>query len=74
MVDDENNTLAYNRSNDKDEIVVAFNKSNQAKVLEIPVAKDGTYKDLLNGTSFQSEQEKLKVELGGMKAVILKIR
>jgi cyclomaltodextrinase / maltogenic alpha-amylase / neopullulanase len=72
LVDDENNTLAYNRSNDKAEIVVAFNKSNEPKVLKIPVTKDGNYKDLLNEKSIQSEQGKLKIELEGMKAVILK--
>ncbi len=72
LVDDENNVLAYSRNNDKDEIVVVFNKSKQTKLLEIPVTKKGVYKDLLNGNSIQSEEGKLKIELEGMKAVILK--
>ena len=72
LVNDENNTLAYSRSNKETEMVVAFNKSNETKTLEIPVGKNGVYQDLLNKKSFQVEDGKLKVELEGMKAIILK--
>jgi cyclomaltodextrinase len=73
LVDDTNNALAYTRSDNADEIVVAFNKSNETKTLEIPIKKEGNYKDVLSDKSFQSENGKLKVELEGMKAIILKL-
>jgi len=72
LIDDTNNTLAYNRSNGQTEIAVAFNKSSEAQILEIPVTKEGLYNDLLNEKSFQTENGKLKVELAAMKAIILK--
>lgn len=73
LADDKNNTLAYSRSDDATEIIVAFNNSKEQKQLEIPVNKDGNYVDLLNpDRQFQSKNKKLLLVLEATKAIILK--
>jgi glycosidase len=72
LTDDIKNVLAYSRSNSDAEIIVVFNKSVKEQELEIPVKNDGAYLNLLNESSIQSKNGKIKVKLEGMKAVILK--
>jgi cyclomaltodextrinase / maltogenic alpha-amylase / neopullulanase len=73
LVDDTNNTLAYSKSSESTEIIVAFNKSTGKKHLEIPVVKDGSFYNLLNPNDrVKSKKGKLIFELDGLKAIILK--
>lgn len=72
LVDDENRTFAYNRTNESDEIVVAFNKSEATKTLTIPVENNGQYYNALsNKQVINSDQNSLQVELGAEQAMIL---
>ncbi len=72
LVDDENRTLAYNRILESDEIVVAFNKSESKKVLQIPVSNGGKYINALDhNLIYNSENGFINTELDATKAIIL---
>lgn len=71
LVDDENRTLAYSRKNESREIIVAFNKSDEVKTIEIPVNFEGAYIDALNENHFKVENSKLVFDLDSTKAIIL---
>jgi len=72
LADDENNTFAYSRIYQEQEIVAAFNKSTVQKTLEIPVKKNGAYKNALNENEvFEAKNGILKIELEQHKAIIL---
>ncbi|MEN8122874.1 MAG: alpha-amylase family glycosyl hydrolase, partial [Bacteroidota bacterium] len=72
LADDENNTLAYIRNYQGQEIVAAFNKSTEQKTLKISVKKNGTYKNALNESEvFEAREGVLTIELIGEKAIIL---
>ncbi len=72
LVDDKNSTLAYTRSDDKSQIVVAFNNSDDTKTLEIPVAGGSEFIDLLDNKTYIAKQKALKIELEEHTAIILK--
>jgi glycosidase len=72
LIDDENRTLAYNRKNESDEIVVAFNKSESAKSLHIPVTNNGKYYNALdNKMIYNSESGFIDIEMEPTNAIIL---
>ena len=72
LIDDDNRTLAYNRTYDSNEIIVAFNKSESVKLLHIPVNNDGSYKDALNNKYiYVSVNGFLNIELESTKSIIL---
>lgn len=72
LADDKNNTLAYSRNYGGQEIVAAFNKSLEQKTLEIPVKKNGIYKNALNENEiFEAKDGVLEVKLKGEKAMVL---
>lgn len=72
LVDDENRTFAYNRTYEKHEIVVAFNKSEKPKKIAIPVENNGQYYNALrNKQVIHSEENNLPIELGAEQAIIL---
>ncbi len=72
LIDDENRTLAYNRKNESDEIVVAFNKSESAKLLHIPVTNNGEYYDALNDIQIYSSKDGfIDIEMEPTNAIIL---
>ncbi len=72
IADDENNTFAYSRNYQEQEIVAAFNKSLEQKILEIPVKKKGSFKNALNENEvFEAKDGVLTIELEQHKAIIL---
>ncbi|MDA3953324.1 MAG: glycoside hydrolase family 13 protein [Bacteroidales bacterium] len=72
LIDDENRTLAYNRVLESNEVVVAFNKSESNKVLNIPVNNSGIFYNALNKEQkYKAENGILKIELEFTKAIIL---
>ncbi len=71
VVDDKNNTLAYSRKDKSSEIIVAFNKSNSSKTMEIPIEQDGTFVNLLNDDKIVSKNKILTVKLDKFTAIIL---
>jgi cyclomaltodextrinase / maltogenic alpha-amylase / neopullulanase len=71
LIDDANRTLAYSRTYESKEIVVAFNKSEKKQILKIPVKKNGNYKNALNSNqTLKSEIGTLNVELEGNHAAL----
>lgn len=72
FVDDENRTLAYNRTLENEEVVVAFNKSDNKKLLQIPVSYSGKYYNAFNSNlTYNSKDGFINVELDATKAIIL---
>ncbi len=71
LIDDKNRTLAYNRTLNNQEAVVAFNKSESIKSLQIPVKNDGIFINAIDKTEFKSNRGFINVELDGAKAIIL---
>jgi len=47
LADDENNTFAYNRTYEKNEIIVLFNKSKEPKEVILNTVFDGKYRNLI---------------------------
>ena len=73
LEDDENNTLAYTRTYNDQEIIVVFNKSKESKLIKIKAFYNGTYQDALNPSqSFESDNNSLEFILQGETAVVLK--
>jgi len=71
LVDDNNRTLAFNRTFESKEIVISFNKSDKKQMLQIPVSKDGNYRNALEPNQIiRSEKGILKIELDANKASI----
>ena len=72
VVDDENNTFAYNRKYDSKEIIVVFNKSDEQKSISVPTSESGEYTDaFIPSDKYTPENGKLNIDLPPMKAVIL---
>ena len=75
LIHDEDQTMAYQRQQANDRILVAFNQSNGSKLLEIPLEGDAKFTDLINkGKEYRTENGRLLVDLGALSAVILKSR
>ena len=72
LADDENNILAYSRTNENKEIIVIFNKSEEQKEISLPVKFTGTYRNLLNKKAgFTVKNKTLNLSLPGETALIL---
>ncbi|OQY01705.1 MAG: hypothetical protein B6I20_07585 [Bacteroidetes bacterium 4572_117] len=72
LADDANNTFAYSRNYQGQEIVAAFNKSTDKKTLTIPIKKNGIFKNAMDEKqTFEAKNGMLSVELGQYKAIIL---
>ncbi|MEE4197563.1 MAG: glycoside hydrolase family 13 protein [Bacteroidales bacterium] len=72
LVDDANRTLAYSRYNDTDEIIAAFNKSDQQQILEIPVYKKGDFVDAFDHSAvYHTEDGAVEVALEPDQAILL---
>ncbi len=63
LVDDENNTLAYSRSDAKSEIIVAFNNSDNEQALAIPLNEKSEFIDLISNQKLSSHNKILKIKL-----------
>jgi len=72
LVDDANHTLAYSRYHDSDEIIAAFNKSDQQQILKIPVYIEGNFVDAFDKTLFyHADDGALEVALKPDQGIIL---
>ncbi|NOZ34456.1 MAG: alpha-amylase [Chlorobi bacterium] len=75
LADDTNNTLAYSRTFNNDEIIAVFNKSSEEKDIVVKTKYNGLYQNLLNvNQRIISSANKLKISLPGETAVILKYK
>jgi glycosidase len=74
IADDKKMTLAYSRKMGKEEIVVAFNRSDSIRTLKIPVAEDGDFEALLSGGKiiFKSSGRIIDVALEPISGIILR--
>jgi glycosidase len=74
VADDQNLTLAYNRTMGNDEIVVVFNRSDKTQIIKVPVKTNGEYANVLseNNKSIFSNQNKIELNLDPLTAVVLK--
>ena len=74
VADDQNMTLAYNRTMGNNEIVVVFNRSDKTQTIKVPVKINGEYLDVLSGgnKSILSSKNKIELNLEPLTAVVLK--
>jgi glycosidase len=74
VADDQNMTLAYNRTMRNDEIVVVFNRSDKTQIIKVPVKTNGEYANVLSESnkSIFSNQNKIELNLEPLTAVVLK--
>jgi cyclomaltodextrinase len=74
IVDDQKMVLAYSRSMKNDEIIVAFNRSNDNQLIKIPVRNDGEYINIFPGgkDSFQSYDKEIGISMLPLTAIVLK--
>jgi glycosidase len=74
VADDQNMTLAYNRTMGNDEIVVVFNRSDKTQTIKVPVKTNGEYLNVLseNNRSILSSKRKIELNLEPLTAVVLK--
>jgi cyclomaltodextrinase / maltogenic alpha-amylase / neopullulanase len=74
VADDQNLTLAYNRTLGNDEIVVVFNRSDKIQTIEVPVKTNGEYVNVLSDSnkSILSSKNKIKLNLEPLTAIVLK--
>jgi glycosidase len=74
VADDQNMTLAYNRTMRNDEIVVVFNRSDKTQIIKVPVKTNGEYANVLSESnkSIFSNQNKIELNLEPLRAVVLK--
>jgi len=72
VVDDTNQTLAYSRYNNSNEIITAFNKSDKKQSLYIPVKNKGIFVNALNnGEVYPADTGFVNVDLNAKQAIIL---
>jgi glycosidase len=72
VVDDINQTLAYSRYNNSNEIIAAFNKSDKKQSLYIPVKNTGIFVNALNnGEVYPADTGFVNVDLNAKQAIIL---
>jgi glycosidase len=73
VADDKRMTLAYRRTNGKDDIEVVFNRADSARIVNIPVSADGNFVDLLSpSVSLKSSDKKIEIRMPPLSGVILK--
>ncbi|PWE00588.1 alpha-amylase family glycosyl hydrolase [Marinilabilia rubra] len=71
VVDDENKILVYSRYDGKNEVIAAFNVSNEAKTIEIPLKYNGEYTELLKRYNFSQNNKMITMKLPAGQAVII---
>ncbi len=60
---DELGTLVYSRYNDRDEVIVFLNTSENETVTSVPVRNAGSYEDILNERNVERRDENIAVKL-----------
>ena len=71
VADNERRLLAYSRFNEKDEVLAAFNTSQQQQNVELPVKHKGVYINLMDGSSYKASGNKVGIVLEPGTAVVL---
>lgn len=71
VADNERRLLAYSRFNEKDEVLAAFNTSQQQQNVELPVKHKGVYINLMDGSSYKASGSKVGIVLEPGTAVVL---
>ena len=71
VADNERRLLAYSRFNEKDEVLAVFNTSQQQQSFELPVKHNGTYINLMDGSSHKARGSRVSVAIEPGTAVIL---
>jgi glycosidase len=74
VADDQRMILAYERKMGDDEIVIAFNRSDSLRIVNVPVRTDGEYEDILSEKSYSchSNNEKVKISLQPLSGIVLR--
>lgn len=68
---DEKELFAFERFNEKDQIITIVNNSTKTQSLELDVKHKEYYKDLLNGNIIEVKNGKIKVELKPKRGAVL---
>ncbi len=71
LVDDDNDVLAYRRTDGNDEVVAVFNNSGDAQTIRVPVENAASYRDVLDKAFVQRDGEYVTLRLPGRRAAIL---
>lgn len=71
VVDDENNTLAYSRFDESNEVITVFNNSTTQKTIQLPLKFNTKYSQLLGNHSITQNRNSLTVNLPGSNVSIL---
>lgn len=74
LADDKKMVLAYNRTSEKEEIVVVFNRSDSTQNIKVPVRNSGNYIELLTGGKklFKTSKGTIQISLEPLTAAVLK--
>ena len=74
VADDQKMLLVYERTIGKEEIVVAFNRSDSLRTIDVPVKADGEFEDILASKSncFNSNDKKVIINLQPLSGIVLK--
>jgi len=74
VADDQKMVLAYKRNMDKEEIIVAFNRSGKIQTFYITGTEGGDYEDLLSrgGDIYKGGDKGLEVKLEPLTAIVLR--
>jgi glycosidase len=74
IADDRNMVLAYSRLMADAKIDVVFNRSDSARIINIPVLKDGDFEDLLSpgGEVYRSNGRKIEISLEPLTGIVLR--
>lgn len=72
VIDNKNETLAYSRFDEKEEVIAVFNTSNDTKTIEIPKKFEKDYQDVLNNNTITNNGDKLSIIVAPRSAAILK--
>jgi cyclomaltodextrinase / maltogenic alpha-amylase / neopullulanase len=74
LADDKKLVLAYNRTSEKEEIVVVFNRSDSTQNIKVPVRNSGNYIELLTGGKklFKTSKGTIQISLEPLTAAVLK--
>jgi glycosidase len=74
VADDQKMLLVYERTIGNEEIVVAFNRSDSLRTIDVPIKADGEFEDILSSksNSFNSNDKKVKIRLQPLSGIVLK--
>lgn len=74
LADDNAMTLAYQRTNEQEELIVAFNRSEIPQTLVVKVTDEIQYQKLLDTgiATIEREKERLQIILDGLEGVVLR--